>query len=886
MKIKKLSFPLSRTVCFTLLLVFLAACSTQKNNFTNRTYHTINAKYNGYFNARESYREGLQRLSDMHQDNYEEVLRIFRYGTPQQAASVNSQMEVAYQKASIVIRRHSMNIRGVEYNPFVERAHFLIARTHFFRREFNLAVLSFEYIIRQYDTDISDLAMVWLVKSYHEQERFELAAQLLDQLGARSREGLLSREADALYHLVKADHHIRKDHFPAAAAKLAEGIPMLDSRRERARLSFILAQLYHHAGDYATAQQAYARVLRMNPTFDLAFQARIGMAMAFDPATGDSDYVRNELGRMLRDDRNKNYQDQIYYALAQMAMRQGRTAEAKELFLQSAHLSVDNDQQKGVSYLRLGEIHFDAADYLSASLYYDSATTYLPSSFESYPEINRRRSTLSALANNFKTIEREDSLQRLVAKSETEQLRVVDGIIAALREKDAMEAAGEREMEQAMRDAARQARQQQMGGQRDAGWYFYNPTAISQGRTEFFGRFGNRPLEDLWRISDRRMTAFDEFMDDMQPQDDLEEEGGRADPYTREYYLRHLPLTPEMLVASDERIALAYYNKGMLFKDRLADHEASLSSLETLIRRFPGSDHELYALYHLYGLAREMNLPAQAAGYKQRLIDAYPDSEFAAILGDPDYLEKWRAREREVEALYRQAYEAFMAKAYQEVLDLSDRAAGLSMDETTRSRFAYLEALALGATGQRSAFRQSLEYIVNRYDNQMVYQPAAHLLASLDATLDDYLDEEEMLAAESADSPREIILPAHIAERYQHNPDLVHFVVFSVDTRRADPLALREEISQFNDDTYREQNLGISSIFLHEGKQILTVTNFPDQDQGMRYYRAVRRSSVASRVDEESVHVFLISVENYPVFYQDKNLDDYLLFFQAHYLNR
>jgi tetratricopeptide (TPR) repeat protein len=861
-------------------LLLLTSCSTQKNNFTNRTYHRINAKYNGFFNARESYREGMMRLANQHVDNYEQVLSIFRYGTDQQAASVSNQMEVAYQKASLVIRKHSMNIRGVEHNPWIDQSYFIIARSHFFKQDYSLAILTFEYIIRQYDTEVSFASKVWLAKCYHAMGRNEQALQALELVGEDKRNGLLTKEVSALFFLTYADHYIRKDDYQKAAPFLAEGIEYTSKRRDKTRLTFILAQLYHFSGNYAQAQSTYERVLRMNPDFDLAFQARIGMAMAYDPASGDSAYIRSELQQMLRDDKNKPYRDQIYYALAQLAMRQQNEDLAIEMYLQSTRVSEENKMQKGLSFMRLGEIFYARPAYHEAIMFYDSTMLYLPASHEHYQEIYQLNSILSQLGNSMRVIAREDSLQQLAAMPEGQRLALIDEIIAELSAREEQERAIERDRMEAARLAAQT--QRQMGsGTRDAGWYFYNPSSISFGRTEFLGRYGERPLEDLWRISNKQLISFGMDMDFESDETTQQEEAGS--PLSRDRYLRNIPVTPEMMLVSNERIGTAYFNKGLLFKDRLRDYSAAIESLETLLQRFPESEHSLYSYYYLYTMYKELNNSQRANIFKERIINEFPDSEFASILGDPDYLQNYRRREQKANDLYSETYQAFLSGNYERVNIHCEAADSLEMGEDLRSQFAYLCALNTGKKGQRNAFREELQYVVNRFAGQSVYQPASELLAMLST-------DAGFMPATGEEFPEEMetesLFAGEMSSVYSYDPGKAHFCVFVVDSRRTEMTGVRQVISQYNSGEFPDKNLSISTIFLDERRQILTIATFPDKPLAMDYYKRFIDSEYMQSISKQSVDMFVISVDNYPVFYQEKNLEEYLMFFRKLYLNQ
>ncbi|MEE4177327.1 MAG: tetratricopeptide repeat protein [Bacteroides sp.] len=870
MKNKAFYSVLSRGLLFALFLFVLLGCSTQKNSWISRNYHSISAKYNGYFNARESYRQGLARLAEQHQDNYDEVLSIYRYGNVAQAGGIKNFMDVAYQKASLVIRRHSMFIRGTEYNRWIDDAYYLIARSHFFNLDYPLAILTFEYIIRQYDSDLAYDSKVWIAKSYNAMGNYDRAQEMLEIVKADLEQGLLSDEGERLFYLTYADHFARQKEYASAIPYLQDGIRATRKNRDRTRLTYILGQHYQYSGDYANAQRTYASVLKMNPTFDMAFQARISMAMAYDPSTGDSGFIRSELNNMLRDEKNDPYQDRIYYALGQLAMREQKEDDAIDHYLKSTQVSEGNNMQKGLSFLRLGEIYYERPDYLKASIYYDSTMTFLPRTFDGIEPISERKVMLSDLALNLRVIEREDSLQRLAALTPAERNAIIDEIITKLREEEQR-----RRQEESDRMRTYQAMQTQrrMGEPQDNSWYFYNPSAMSFGRTEFVSRFGERPLEDLWRISNKQTIAFgfDGGAEGVAEGDSL----GGDEAMDRSSYLRNIPTTPEQMEASNGRIAQAFFNLGVIFKDRFKDLRNAVTNFESLVNRFPENENKLHAYYYLYNLYRDLGDPSRADSYKSRLISEFPESDFAQILGDPNYLQNFRQRQSLANQLYEQTYEAFRTGNYSQVISNWDTADTLEIDLPLRAQFSYLKALAYGKSRQQNEFRQELEYVVRNFEGTPVHQPATDLLASL-GTHTLLLPEEEF--TEDTGLPEE-----ELVSIYSYNASAVHFFAFVFDVRQVEARELRNFITEFNVENYPDSRLSMSNIFLDDRRQIITVTNFRDKNLGMDYFRKIVSAPGFSIFNADAITSFIISVDNYPIFYQDKDVDEYLRFFRARY---
>ena len=866
-----------RTGTLLVFIVILFAqwgCSTQKNSFVNRTYHTINAKYNGFFNARESYRDGVKRLGELHNDNYEQILSIFRYGTEQDVGSVRSNMDVTYEKASLVIRRHSMDIRGVEYNKWIDESYFLIARSHFFKRDFTLSILTFEYIIRKYDSQRRYDSKAWIAKAYHEQGRFEQALRMLEMLEDEYEQGLLTDETTVLFRKTYADHYLRQGQYAGAAAQLEKGIPYVKGRHEKVRLTFIQAQLYHHSNDYASAQSTYSKVLNMRPNYQMAFQARIGMAMAYDPSVGGSGFIRNELLNMLAEDRNRLFRDQIYYALAQLAMRQDDKQEAIRLYTRSYEVSEDNDMQKALSFLRLGEIYFDQPDYLKASIYYDSTTTYMPTGYEHYDDIRNRQMVLTRLTRQVQIIEHEDSLQRLAAMTPDQQKAIAEAIIKDLREEERRQQEEERERQAAMRDAARMARDTRGMGDQDRGWYFYNSTAMANGEMEFFSRFGDRNLEDMWRISNKQMIAGDFGMDGFM---DFEEEEPEEelDVYDPETYLRNIPNTEEMMEASNQRKMQAYYNMAMLFKDQLRDVENAITAFNDMIDLFSGTPLGMHAYYYLYYLYREINDFSMAENIKNQLLELYPDSEYAKIIGDPNYANTVRARQNRVQQLYKEAYNAFFAGRYHVITQNLRAIDTLDVPRELRAQFAYLNALALGKSDEPVLFRNELQQIVDQYTDTPVHQPATLLLASLEMPAD--LDYETDISRRRERAP--------IESPFDFSPDKVHFFILIINTRQNEPAAITRVLNAYHEENYPDKELSVSNIFYEQNKQLVTVTNFADMQTGMDYFTQLMQSETFSADQLTSMDAFVISVDNYPMFFQDKELEAYRMFFDYYYLD-
>ncbi len=863
---------ISKASIILLLGLILFSCSTEKNRFLNRAYHSINTKYNGYFNARESYIDALKTLSNSHVDNYEKVLSIFQYGSSQDRQAIASNMDVVYEKCSRVIRKHSMNIKGNEYNKYIDDAYYLIARSHFFKEDYNLAIIMFEYIIKQFDTPLKYESKIWIAKSYHELQQLDKANEILQNVTEDFDNGLLEKDAKRLYYLVSADHNIRQENYKKAAEFLEKGVDNA-IRGERTRLTFILGQVYYRAEDYFLAQKTFARVLKMNPGFDMAFRARINMAMAYDPRSGNVNEIKAELERLLEADRYEKYRDEIYYAKAMLEIRQDNEEKAIEYLLESTKVSEDNDFQKALSYLRLGEMHFEIPKYLDASIYYDSVIAFLPRSYENFEKIEKRQRMLFDLALNIRIIEREDSLQSLASLSSAERNALVDGIISDLREQERIEREKEaermRQLQRMGRDAARSSSRQSGD---DAAWYFYNNSSISFGKSEFYTKWGDRPLEDLWRISNKQVIGFGSDFDEF-TEVDTEEEAG--DKYDRQTYLANIPLTSEDMKVSNEKIAQAYYNMGNIFKNRFKDYDSAIDSYNALTERYPDFGEKIYAYYYLYSLNKQENNKPAAENYRNRIINEFPESDIAKILKDPDYAENIKNRQNQANYLYQQSYNYFISGNYDYVLSNYNKTDTLDIKKPLKSKFLLLNAYTYGKKDDIELMRQTLQKILAEYSETPAYETARKLLETL--------SKQDLLASDESTDEKDKSDEGEISSIYKYKPDAVHFFALVINTAHIEMRDVRNIINKYNRENYPEENLTISNIFLDNKKQLITITNFKGKEPAMDYYVELSENKLFEDFDDNHYNAFLISVDNYPIFYQNKDLDEYLTFYMHYY---
>lgn len=865
-----------------------AGCSVQKNTALSRTFHNVTAKYNVLFNGNESFRKGMARIDAEFQDDYAEILPVFPFTEKNAVTLCAGDMDRAIKKCSKLISLHSITVKPKvknaknlsekereffnkrEYNSFVDDAYLLMGKSHFYKQEYVQAAEVFRSIINDYKNQpVVPEAQLWLSRLQIETGDYKDAYELLNML--QNKPDVTPRLKAELYPTL-AHYYLEQKDYAQAIAYLEKAIPLVKRKKTRTRYTFILAQLYEKTGDLKLASEKYLEVVKLNPPYTMAFNARINRALAFQQGFGRADEINDELAKMLRDDKNREYRDQIYFALGNLASKEGNYPKALEQYRKSVDANVNNEQQKTRTFLTLANLYYSLPDYPHAQAYYDSSLLQLQPDYPGYEALYTKSKSLTRLVKELNTSTLEDSVLKLAKLPQAELFAKIDAIIEAERKKEEEQRKKQIESqldqqfgnEVAVQNFSRQ--QQLSGGTR---WYFYNDAAKSLGYREFTLTWGNRKLEDHWQRAVKAASTFGATgSEESEQAEEADNPASTLSRMSREYYLANVPLTDSAVTQSLIRLESALFNLGFIYKNELKDYDKAATAFKELTSRFPSSKYLLDANYNLYLIAREQNNPAMTEYYKNAIATRFPDSNYARILTNPNYVQELEAEEQKITGYYTETYALYKAEKYAEVIPRAEYALKTFSGHGLTPRFAYLGALSAGKTQERPAFRESLQALVVKYPNTDVADDARNLIRYMD------MEHPEIREAVDVATSREMF-------KTEFNSDHVFGLVVD---KKTNVNQLVFNIINYNLDQFDKLNLRVDITEWSSTQNLVVVKPFKSSSEAGEYLAAITAFEGITRdIAEIRFTPLVISTGNLSTVKSEKAPDLYLKFYKENY---
>ena len=842
--------------CFIFLLV-LVSCSVEQNNVTSNVYHNVTAHYNGYYYAREKTREVEKLITRSLDDDPNQILRLFPKLDSTLAKSYVKDTEEIIKMASLSIQRHPNS-------KWVDDSYVLVGKARLYGYDFQNAIQTFKYVnTKSHDTDTRHRALVQLLRTFTEQQDYDRAEETFRFL---EKEKLSKQNAKDLY-LEKAYYYQERNDYDYMVRNLALADSLLEKSDRKGRIYFLIGQVYQKLGFDAEAFNYYRKCIGTNPDYEIDFYARLNLAqVARLDDRRDIKQLRAQFEKMLADTKNTEFRDKIYYELGEFDRKQGNLKEAIESYSLAAHAG-NNKRIQGSAYLRIGQLQFDSLKkYSQAKLYYDSAIGALPKDFENYEAIKKRQEVLGEFAKYTEAITWNDSLL-MQASVDTALLRKqIDTVLAERAKPVASVKKKKRRSYSGESSSSCSSAFFNTDNSNSVDWYFGNPSAIALGQSEFQRVWGVIPLEDNWRRS-IKTTVLQETNTTIAdvPQPDKPDTEAAAQPQKADEagkLISQIPRTEADKAKALAQIEEGYFKLGDLFYFQLNEKNNASESYTKLLNRFPQSEYVPEVLYKLYLIAKDTD-PAKAEVYAAELKTNHPRSTFTRILINPDYMRETSVAAEKQKLIYKEAYTYFQANNLRPAQEKLKQA--LQEGETSFTpQLELLQILITGKTEDVTRYQFELgEYIKKYPDGEL--KPYAEQLQAASKTLLDKLERAKGIQfIKSMEGPHNFI------------------VVYSTSDKITNPVS--SAIEKFNATQFKDQKLTTTNIIFNEEKTITIVSELPSQNVALSYFdKFLAQIAPGKPFSNYKFYSFVITKDNFQIFYRTKALDEYLAFFDRNY---
>ncbi len=916
----------THTLAMMLALLMLSACgSTKVNTAQSRFYQAFVTRFNVYHNGHEAYKEGVSVQEKSHKDNYMEIIPLFPVSKESTRSTGGGNFDKAIEKSQKAIKLHSIKQKPKkkagrtlteedklwyakkEYNPFLHNAWMLMGKAQFHKGEFLEAASTFSYITRLYSEDpkIVAEARMRMAQCYAELEWNYEADNLLAQVGRDSIPYQLAEEYDA----IMASHLLRQERFDEALPYLEKAVKRPGrTKKQKTREYYLLGQIHKHLGNKQQAYEAFDKAIKQSPPYELEFNARIQQTETVSGSNAPK--MLKTLKRMGKDPNNKDYLDQVHYAMGNIHLAQRDTVNAVKEYEEGAKLSTRNGIEKGILLLQLGQIYWDRAKYVDAQRCYGEAIGLVDKEHKDYDMVNLRSSILDELVEHTVAIDLQDSLQHLASLPEAELNKVIENIIAeVIRQEEEAKKAEEEAALMAQREealGAAQAKGPQMNtpgamNTNDKSWYFYNTQLVAQGKKDFQQKWGRRKLEDNWRRANKSVLADETYEGVNYDEEEGEEftEGADSiasdstavalpdslvtDPHDPMYYLQQIPFSEEQMAESNSILQEALFNAGIIYKDKLEDFGLAERTLNRLNTQFPDFDRTDELYYNMYLMYSRWKRWDDAERYRQLLLTEFPYSDYTLTISDPDYAINAIHGKHIEDSLYAATYTAYMDGRHSEV----EANATLSGEKyplgTHRPKFMFLNAMSDLQQGDQSSFLDQLKEIVSKYPQNEISELAGLIAQGMQegrlltsGTLGSIWSRRLATSSEAivADSLRKPFSAERLAP--------YNFVLaFEEGTLNENQLLF--EVARYNFGKFMVRNFDIS-ITKQGGIGMLHVKGLVSFDEAYQYMHTLYADPVmASKLS--GIRALLISDENLELLLKYYSIDEYTQFYEENFTN-
>ncbi len=885
-------------------------CSTQQNTAKSRWWHAFHARYNTYYNGSVAYIDGSLEKENGNRDNFTEKIPLYTVGNKASRQLGGSNFDKAIEKCKKAIKLYSIKRRPEwnpnkkktqqdiewlsrrEYNPFLWKAWLLMGRAQFYKGDFSEAAATFAYMCRLYSNQpaIYGKARAWLAKCYIEEDWLYDAEDVIRNIQRDSIHWRAQKEWDYTY----ADYYIHNGNYGKAIPYLRKVISHEMRRKQRAREWFLMGQLFEELGNKENAYNAYRHVIRLNPPYQLTLNARVGMTEVM--AGGKQKQMIAKLKRMATSDNNKDYQEQIYYAIGNIYLAKKDTTNAIAAYEQGKEKATRNGIEKGVLLLKLGNLYWTKEQFGKAKGCYDVAIGLLDKERKDYQQLTDRQKVLEELVPFTDAVELQDSLQRLARMNESSRNVIIDKMIIALKKKEKKELNAQLQTNTGNAGAdiismktEFAMQNNSVDGKNTTTWYFYNPMTVARGKETFTRTWGKRDNVDNWqRINKTVVAGINEISQDSTIQSEINDsvrtiinDSAEANPHKREYYIKQLPLNKEKLDESDNILTNALYNSGVIFKDKLDNlvlGEKALRRLEDNYPKYKDMDNVYYHLYLLYARENKVDI---ADSYIGKLKKGYPQSKWTTLLSDPLYKENAKWGEHIEDSIYAATYDAFKAGKYTEVDGNTYISEHRFPSGANRDKFLFIGGLNKLNNGNQKGCLSDMNTLVKNFPESALSQMAGMIINGVKAGRK--LHGGKFDIGDVWSRRTEILNDSDSIKTQKFNPDsnldFVYMLVYNPDSVNENQLLF--EIAKYNFTSYMVRNFDIQ-IENIDNIHRMVIKGFLNYNEALQYARELHKQTAVITLAQKARPI-IISRQNIPLLGNQFSYEDYEKFYNKNF---
>ncbi|MBX7051104.1 MAG: tetratricopeptide repeat protein [Flavobacteriales bacterium] len=909
----------TKLLLFLTAAVALWACSNKKDGTSYRVYHNMTAHYNGYFNADELVDKGAASIRKAHKEDYDKILPMFIYGTDETAKASYPDMEKAIGKCEKVISKHTIkddshkDKKRPEFNKWIDENYLVIGKAYFYKRNYFKAAEVFQYANRKFKNPVNNVVSnSWLARAYIEQEEYGKAIQALTRAETDAEDERVSDDVKAEYHMVFTDVLLHQKKYEKAAEELEKAIPLIKRKKDRARPTFILAQIYQQLDRSSDALTAYETCIRSRPVYELEFHARINKALSYSRTGGSSGEIQKELFKMLKDEKNLDYRDQIYFALGDIAWEEQRRTDAIDFYEKSLMYNKDNQKQKAKAFLRLADLYFDERKYQPAQLYYDSTLTTIDATHERYNIVKARAESLTELVASLNAIELNDSIAKICSLSPKEREKKMNELAKEIaRQKEQQRLEDERRAE-----AAKQAAQE--SGITGSFWA-YNEPLKEKGKANFIDKWGERPLKDNWRLQSILATSFGpgeeaEIPGVVAPSDSaaLAEAENKYKAPSAEELSAELPCDDAGKLADLKfNAAEGYYNAGVIYKEKLNDVDNALSTWEELLANIDSSDFHPTTYYQLFRtwLAKETSKgylknpfceTCNSKYWGDEIKRNYPGSDWAMLVDNPGYLDIQDMKNAKEDEAYQAAYSMYSTRNYPGAKTFCDSIIKTEPDNHLVCKYRLLRAVCVGYSdapyGVKENYQAELNAVVQNCGGSDEAKRAQELINAIGKPESSENINNEIRTDESTGTDNQVkpdtTATMNVPEivntdsPYKYDGGAEHYFAVFIPVQGSDINKSKTAVADFNSAFFTSSQLKVTNNLLDKNNHLLLIKSFKKMDEATNYMKAFRGDGdKLAEINLAQYRTVLISKQNYITLFKNKDIDQYMDFYAQFYEN-